>query len=143
LAAELPIHGTVRARVAKRDEVNATDDLLELYIDSSQAPGFHGLYVNAHGNVSDFTFTPGTRIGPELDLKWDSGATAATRRLDGIWTLEFCVPIGRFPGGPPKPGTKWRFNIRTPHGIAPRSAEVYSFSSTWLPRPNEFAFLEF
>lgn len=143
LAAELPVHGGIRARVAKCDEVDATDDLLELYLDSSQAPGFYGLYVNAHGNISDFTCTPSTKLGPELDLKWDSGATAATQRLDKIWALELCVPLGRFPGGPPKPGTKWRFNIRTPHGIAPRSAEVYSFSGTWRPWPNEFAFLEF
>jgi hypothetical protein len=79
----------------------------------------------------------------EPDVKWDSGAAAAARVAEENWALELRIPFSSLSDGPPKPGTVWRFNLRSPHGIAPRFAEVFSFSSTWQPQPDEFAFLEF
>ena len=143
LAARLPIRGSLRVREAERDRLEFSDDLFELYLESDAQPGFACLFVNAKGTIADFTIRPRSQGEAYEDLGWNSGAIAESEINNGAWSVELRLPFKSFSKTLPGPGTKWRFNIRTPHGIAPRSAEVFSFTSDWQPRPDEFSVMEF
>jgi hypothetical protein len=142
LAAELPVQGGVRARSAGRDDLDTSDDLIEVYLDTGGST-VQCIFMNPNGVMADFALERKAEGEAEPDMKWSGGATAAARVTEASWTLELRIPFSSLSDGPPKPGTVWRFNLRTPHGIAPRFAEVFSFSSTWQPQPDEFALMEF
>ena len=142
LAARLPIRGVPRARRSEHDRVEMSDDLFELYLDTDSAPGHHCILVNPNGQTSDFAVRPGPDGGKRAELSWESKAAVKARVGKDSWALELRLPHASLPGTEFPPAAGWRFNIRTPHGIAPRFAEVYSFSSRWYPEPAEFALME-
>ena len=142
VAAHLP-GKSIRVRKAEHDKVDWSDDLFELYLDADPSPTFHCIVANAEGAVSDFIINPAMARGQRLNLRWNSQAVVKTIRDDSGWSIELSVPLGTFSGEPLGAKREWRFNIRTPHGVAPRYAEIFSFSSQWMPIPSEMAHMLF
>lgn len=142
VAAHLPAE-TVRVRPAEHDKVDWSDDLFELYLDVDSTPTFHCILANANGVVSDFVINPALPREQRLNLQWDSHAVVRTQRDKTGWSLEMHIPLNSLPENPLGANPNWRFNIRTPHGVAPRYAEIFSFSSQWMPVPSEMAYLTF
>jgi hypothetical protein len=142
VAARLPAK-SIRVRPAEHDKVDWSDDLFELYLDVDPSPTFHCIIANADGEVSDFVINPTLAKGQRLNLQWNSQAVIKTHRDKTGWSLEMRVPLDSFARNPLGANRNWRFNIRTPHGVAPRYAEIFSFSSQWMPVPSELAYLKF
>ncbi|MBI2191289.1 MAG: hypothetical protein HYU36_04825 [Planctomycetes bacterium] len=142
-AAEIPAETGVTARARMPDQLDPADDIVELYLDSDTNPGFRALFVNPNGALADFSILPGGDGEGVTDLSWSSHAEVGVCRTEKAWSLELRLPFAAMPGGTPSDGAAWRFNVRLPHGVAPRVAEIYSFCSGWQPGPDEMAFLEY
>ena len=103
-----PSPGTVRAEVTTRDGPVWQDDCVEFFL----APGrstsrYVQLIVNAAG-----TYYDGTGSTRSTSAVWDSGATVASDRADGAWTVELSVPWAHLGHPAPKPGDVWSADLR-------------------------------
>jgi hypothetical protein len=143
VCAELPSAGGLCARAAAHDVVHPADDRLELYFVPSPGADMHVVFVNAAGQTADFTVKSDERGQVSVDRAWESQAKAGVRVLDQSWRVELFLPWLAFPRGAPAAGAAWRFNVRTPHGVAPRTAEVYSYCREWQVRPEDLCTLVF
>ncbi|MGC9317599.1 MAG: carbohydrate-binding family 9-like protein, partial [Armatimonadota bacterium] len=115
-----PDPATITAEVTTRDGETWMEDAVEVFLqpEPASAEYFHFI-VNALGTLYDERTT---------DPSYNARARVAARIGDAAWEVEMAIPWRDLPGGAPRPGDVWGFNVGREH----RPAEPTEWS-TWSP----------
>ena len=124
--------------------LNATaDDELSMWRDASiefflnpsnDRANYYHLIVNAGGHVTDSKISRrGAKLAKEdIDLSWQSEATARTRVLEDRWVAEMAIPLQSVSTVPLRSGTAWAGNMNRSRNIATGDKADNQFMS-WSP----------
>jgi len=90
----------------KRDDDIWMGDSVDIFVQpGDQAPAYYHFIINPAGTIWD------ARCEGEDDLSYDPEWQAATKVLEGQWTIEAATPWAAMNMAPPEPGTTCRANI--------------------------------
>lgn len=118
------------ARVHQPDGNVAGDDACLVLLDpEGSGRQIYDFIVNALGTVADARCAP-PDLWENRDLGWNSGAHAAGRIDDGVWSVELAIPFAAL-GGAPQPGARWR-------AVLGRIATSRGETSSWNPSNRGF-----
>lgn len=102
-----PLAPALLTKVSDHDGPVWSDDSIEVFLDpAGTRQGFVQVAVNAAGVIMDGIQTglPGG-----LDRSWETGATAACKRLTDAWTVELAIPLAGLPLAAPT--GDWTFHV--------------------------------
>ena len=113
------------ARVRERDGEVYQDDCAVVLLDpAGDGKRVLDFTANALGTVAD-AVCAGTNLWDTRDTKWNSGARAAGKVGEDVWSVEMAIPLADL-GPAPAPGTVWK-------AVLGRIARARKETTSWNP----------
>ncbi len=96
----------IKARVKERDGKVLNDDSCLIFLQPRANGPVYEFSVNTIGTLLDASLQR-DNLWATRDVKWNSSATVAVKRGDGVWTLEMAIPLSDLGVSQIKAGDRW------------------------------------